>query len=122
MSLFCSRQVCSACAYLKKFLRKLEKHLRRGLICEGCEITDRSLLKDNKTKKNKKIKEHIRLVIVSTGVHVAAKIDDEIYVLTIIRIHSYFLFVFSGTKEDRVVENIESDVATLKILATMQKS
>ena len=122
MSLFCSRQVCSACAYLKRFLRKLEKHLRRDLICEGCEITDHSLLKDNKTKKNKNTKEHIRLVIVSTGVHVVAKIDEEIYVLSIIRIHSYLLFVFSGTKEDRVVENIESDVATLKILATMQKS
>ena len=45
-----------------------------------------------------------------------AKTNAEIYVLIIIKIYSYFSFVFS------VIENIESDVATLKILTTMQKS
>ena len=39
--------------------------------------------------------------------------------LSVIKIYSHFLFVFSGAKEDRVVENIESDGATLKILNTM---
>ena len=33
-------------------------------------------------------KEHIRLIIVSTGVNVAIKTDDEIYVFSIIRIYS----------------------------------
>ena len=42
--------------------------------------------------------------------------------LSVIKIYSHFLFVLSGAKEDRVVENIESDGATLKILNTMQKS
>ena len=64
----------------EKILRKLEKHLRRGLICERCEITNHSLLKDNKTKKQQK--NHVRLVIVPTGVDVVAKLDDhQIYVL-----------------------------------------
>ena len=40
-----SMQACSTYAYLKKFLRKLEKHLRRGLLCESCGITDHSLHK-----------------------------------------------------------------------------
>ena len=40
-------------------------------------------------------KEHIRLVIVSVGVNVVAKTDDEMYVLSIIKIYSSFSFVFS---------------------------
>ena len=61
-------------------------------------------------------KKHMKLVIVSTGVDVVAKIDDEVYVLSIIKIYCYFSFVFCCAKEGRVVENNESDVATLKIL------
>ena len=46
-----------------------------------------------------------------------AKIDDEFYVLSIIKIYSYFLFVFSVLlKKGQNVENIESDVATLNTL------
>ena len=35
------------------------------------------------------------LVIVSIGVDVVAKIDDEVYVLSIIKVNSYFSLVFS---------------------------
>ena len=45
-----------------------------------------------------------------------AKVDDEVYVLSIIKIYCYFSFVFCCAKEGRVVECNESDVATLKIL------
>ena len=45
-----------------------------------------------------------------------AKVDDEVYVLSIIKIYCYFSFVFCCVKEGRVVECNESDVATLKIL------
>ena len=37
----------------------------------------------------------MKLVIVSTGVDVVAKIDDEVYVLSIIKIYCYFSFAFS---------------------------
>ena len=51
-----------------------------------------------------------------------AKTDDDAYALSIIEIYSYFSFVFPVfAKEGRVVENIDSDVATLKILTSMQK-
>ena len=59
--------------------------------------------------------ERIKLVIVSIAVDVA-KIDDEVHVLSIIKFYCYFSFVFCCVKEGRVVENNESDVATLKIL------
>ena len=55
-------------------------------------------------------------MIVSIGVDVIAKVDDEVYVLSIIKIYCYFSFVFCCAKEGRVVEYNESDVATLKIL------
>ena len=58
----------------------------------------------------------MKLVIVSTGVDVVAKIDDEVYVLSIIKIYCYFSFVFCCAKEGRVVENNQSNVATFKIL------
>ena len=56
MSLFCSMSRVAGWSLLKKitehasllylnFLRKLEKHLIRGLFCENCGITDHSLLK-----------------------------------------------------------------------------
>ena len=48
-----------------------------------------------KLPKTKTKKEHIRLVIASTGVDVIAKTDNQIYVLSIIKICSYFSFVFS---------------------------
>ena len=51
------------------------------------------MIRTTKYKSNKK-KEHIRLVMVSTGVDVVAKTDDEVYVLSIIKIYSYFSFVF----------------------------
>ena len=35
---------------------------------------------------------HIRLVIVSVEIDAVAKIDDEVYVLRIIKIYSYFSF------------------------------
>ena len=44
-----------------------------------------------------------------------AKTNDEIQILSTIKIYSYFSFVFSVVpKEVRVVENIESDEATLE--------
>ena len=64
----------------------------------------------------KQKKDHIELVIVSIGVDVVAKIDDEIYVLSVIKTYCYFSFVLCCTKEGRVFENNENDVATLKIL------
>ena len=48
---------------------------------------------NNQKQKQKKIYE--RLVIVSIGVDVVAKIDDEVYVLSIIKVNSYFSLVFS---------------------------
>ena len=48
---------------------------------------------NNQKKKQKK--EYIRLVRVSIGVDVVAKIDDEAYVLSIIKVNSYFSFAFS---------------------------
>ena len=44
-----------------------------------------------------------------------AKTDDEIYVLNTIKLCSYFSFTFSD-----VLKNIDSDVATLKMVAIMQ--
>ena len=39
------------------------------------------------TSKNRQKKEHIKLTLLSTGVDVVAKIDDEVYVLIIIKIY-----------------------------------
>ena len=55
-------------------------------------------------------------MIVSIGVGAFTKIDDEAYVLSIIKMYCYFSFVFCCAKEGQVVENSESDLATLKIL------
>ena len=69
------------------------------------------LYKQPKTKTvQKQQKKNIKLVIVPTWVDVVAKTDDEIYILSIIKIYNYFSFVFCCAKEDRVVENIESDM------------
>ena len=35
-----SMQACSTYVYLRKFFRKLEKHLSRGLFCENCSISE----------------------------------------------------------------------------------
>ena len=46
-----------------------------------------------------------------------AKINDEVYILSIVKVYSYLSFFFLRcAKEGRVFENIESDVATLKVL------
>ena len=72
----------------------------------------------NSQKQRKK--EHIRLEIISIGVDVVAKTDDEVnsQVLSKVIVFIYFLCC---AKEDRVIESIETDVAALKILTTMQK-
>ena len=64
----------------------------------------------------KQKREDIKLVTVSSGVDVVVKIDDEVYVLSIIKLYCYFSFVFCCAKEGRVVENNQSNVATFKIL------
>ena len=46
-------------------------------------------------RKKKKKNEPIKLEIACLGVHVVTKTDDEVYVLSIIKINSYFSFVFS---------------------------
>ena len=62
----------------------------------------------------------MRLVIVSIGEGLVAKADEEIYVLSTIKMFSYsFICFLCCTKEGRVVENIKNDVNTLKILTTM---
>ena len=51
-----------------------------------------------------------------------AKTNDDIQVLSTIKIYSYFSIVFSVVPtEVRVVGNIESDVATLEVITTIQK-
>ena len=45
-----------------------------------------------------------------------AKVDDEVYVLSIIKMYCYFSFAFYCAKEARLVGYNESDAATLKIL------
>ena len=45
-----------------------------------------------------------------------AKIDNEVYVLSIVKIYFYLSFAFCCAKEGRVVETNESDVATWQIL------
>ena len=53
------------------------------------------LNKEAKTKTNKQTKHtHIRLAIISIWVDVS-KLDDEVYVLSIIKIYNYFLLAFS---------------------------
>ena len=64
----------------------------------------------------KQKKEHIKLVIVTIGVDVVAKIDDEGLCFSIIKTYCYFSFVFCCAKKGRVVEKTKSDAATLKIL------
>ena len=44
-----------------------------------------------KQRKRKTKKEHIRLVIFSIGTDVVGKTDDEVYVLSIIKIYSFHL-------------------------------
>ena len=44
------------------------------------------------------------------------------WLLSVIKMYSYFSFVFCRATEGWVVENIKSDVATLKVPTTMQKS
>ena len=51
------------------------------------------LYKQPRTKTTKK--EHRGLVIVSTGLNVGPKTVDEMYVLNIMKIYSYFSFVLS---------------------------
>ena len=50
-----------------------------------------------------------------------AKTNDEIYVLSTTEIYNFYLFSLLCPKEGRVIENVKKDVATLKIVTTMQK-
>ena len=47
------------------------------------------------SNRKKKKNEPIKLEIAFLGVYVVTKTDDEVYVLSIININSYFSFVFS---------------------------
>ena len=63
-----------------------------------------------------KQKEYKRLVIGSIGVDVVVKIVDDVYVLIIIKIYSYFGFVFSIVPKKLDLLKISKVLATLKIL------
>lgn len=60
------------------------------------------------------------------GVDAVTKIDDEIYVLGVIRIYSHFLFVVSVVLKKvellKILKVIESNAVALNILTTMQIS
>lgn len=60
------------------------------------------------------------------GVDAVTKIDDEIYVLGVIRIYGHFLFVVSVVLKKvellKILKVIESNAVALKILTTMQIS
>ena len=60
------------------------------------------------------------------GVDAVTKIDDEIYVLGVIKIYSHFLFVVSVMLKKvellEILKVIESNAVALKILTTMQIS
>ena len=60
------------------------------------------------------------------GVDAFTKIDDEIYVLGVIKIYSHFLFVVSVVLKKvellKILKVIESNAVALKILTTMQIS
>ena len=62
----------------------------------------------NNQKQKQQKKEHLRLV--SVEVDIVVKIDDETYVLSIIKIYSYFSFLFSV---------VPKKVELLKILKVM---
>ena len=73
----------------------------------------------NNWKKAKE--EHLRLVTTAIRVGVIAKTDDEVYVLSIMKIYSYFSCFLYWAKKVRAVKNICRDVVILKIITTMQK-
>lgn len=60
------------------------------------------------------------------GVDAVTKIDDEIYVLGVIKIYSHFLFVVPVVLKKvellKILKVIESNAVALKILTTMQIS
>ena len=66
-------------------------------------------------QKQQKKKEHTRLVIFSIEIDVVARSDDEIYVLSTIKIYSYFSFVFSV-----VAKKVES-LKTSKVMQLFWK-
>ena len=70
------------------------------------------------SQKKQTEKKRLRLVISSIRVGVVAKADDEVYISSTIKMYICFLYC---AKESPLVENIESDVATSKIVTTMQK-
>ena len=57
----------------------------------------------------------------STRVSAVTKTDDQIYVLSTIKILVTFLWFLYWAKEGWVVKSIECDSAILKIITTMQK-
>ena len=79
-----------------------------------------SLLNSINNHKQTQKKEHIILVIFSFGVDVVTKTVNEIYVIGIIKIYCIHLFSLMCQRRSNRW-NIESDVATLKILTTTQK-
>ena len=126
-------QTCSTYAYLRKFLKKLEKHLKRGFFvkvvglqtisflewssthalyyksAEGVDFSiKRSKSSHDDTEENLHFK-HSRLNYINNQkqkqkkahkisdslywcLDVVAKTDDEIYVLSIIKVYSFDLF------------------------------
>ena len=73
--------------------QKIKKLSRRNEGISAFQTIAVHLYKQPKTTTKKK--EHTRLVIFSIEIDVVARSDDEIYVLSTIKIYSYFSFVFS---------------------------
>ena len=79
-------------------------------------------------------KEHMKLVIVSIGVDAVAKIDDEVYVLIIIKTYCYFLFVLllilqwifacllrTATKKKKKKQNLKPKTFSISHLAALRQ-
>ena len=81
----------------KRFNKNLTKLLFAALKYQknfGKDMKEKLQFKHLELNYRNKKKEHIKLVISSIRVSVVAKMDDEIYVLSTMKIYSYFSFVF----------------------------
>ena len=103
-------EICRSC-WLQHY--KIKKKLQRR---DEWKLRFKQLQLNYINNYQKQKREDIKLVTVSSGVDVVVKIDDEVYVLSIIKLYCYFSFVFCCAKEGRVAENNQSNVATFKIL------